>query len=102
MTAKVVIFDVGDTLISDDGKPVHGVVRAIAELRNEGLKVAAVWNKEEIIARRALHNAGIDVDLVVGRDTLGGARKPSPLFVTKTAALLKATVPEVIYVGNND
>lgn len=99
---KVVIFDVSDTVLGKDGTPAPGIADAIDVLRHAGIKVAMAANAGAGVTRSQLNRVGIGYDLVVGLDTAGGHRKPSPVYCRLPAEHFGAEPHEMVYVGDND
>jgi predicted amidophosphoribosyltransferase len=98
---KVAIFDVSDTVLRKDGSAVPGIATAISRLRRAGVRVAVAANERSASVADALTQAGVAVDLVVGRDT-AKAKKPSPRYCYLAGEEFDAEPHEMLYVGDND
>ena len=101
MPLKAVLIDLSKTLVDSDGRIVPGMPEAIRRFRNAGLKVAIVTNDPQADARLALIEAGISVNLIVGRDTVR-VKKPSPKFCQYPAQQFGVKTHEMVYIGDDD
>ena len=82
---------------------VHAGVRAMLQrLRQDGLQLVLLTNKEAEFAQRllVLHNLLTDFDLVVAGDTLP-VKKPDPRVVTYALDCLGCAADEALLVGDS-
>lgn len=101
MPLKLVLIDFSNTLASPSGKMAPLMPEAIARCREHGLKVAIVTNGRRTQTLAALQKADIEVDLVLGSDTVG-AKKPSPAFCEKAIVHFGVKPHECVYLGDDD
>ena len=82
---------------------VHAGVRPMLQrLRQRGLKLVLLTNKEAVFAQRLLQLHGLltDFDLVVAGDTLP-VKKPDPRVVSHALDCLQCTPDEALLVGDS-
>jgi phosphoglycolate phosphatase len=82
--------------------PYEGCIEALTRLRQAGLQLACVTNKELVHARRVLQTCGIDAHfaLVIGGDSLP-EKKPHASVLRHAAATLGAALQRTAHVGDS-
>lgn len=83
-------------------KPYAGVVNALTDLKNQGLRLACVTNKPEKFTLPLLHASGlIDFfEIVVSGDTLA-KKKPDPIQLQHICAKFNVMETEAMLVGDS-
>lgn len=83
-------------------KPYAGVVDALTDLKNQGLRLACVTNKPEKFTLPLLHASGlIDFfEIVVSGDTLA-KKKPDPIQLQHICAKFEVMETEAMLVGDS-
>ncbi|MFN9747186.1 MAG: HAD-IA family hydrolase [Betaproteobacteria bacterium] len=84
------------------GLPYPGAARTLQRLRDAGVQLACVTNKEERLARRLLEHHGLDAAFhrLIGGDTLP-FRKPHPGVLQHLAADCGVALAAVAHVGDS-
>jgi phosphoglycolate phosphatase len=82
--------------------PYPGAHEALTLLRERGLRLACVTNKEQVHARRLLRRHGLDrhFELVIGGDSLP-QQKPHASVLRSVAATLGVPVASMVHVGDS-
>ncbi len=91
----------GDTA-GTTGTPYPGVHEALTDLRDAGVRLACLTNKERRFADRVLERTGLDdyFELVIGGDTLA-VKKPHPGAIRHVIALLDGDASRFAHVGDS-
>lgn len=84
-------------------KPYEGMIEALQELKQRGLKLAVLSNKAHEQAVRVVQEVfGTDVFHVISGMQEGVARKPSPEGAVLIAKALRVEEIECLYIGDTD
>lgn len=80
----------------------EGIAQGLKQLKTLGLPLAVITNKNEVLATELLTALGIAdlFSLIIGGDTLS-ERKPSPLPLQHTAAILGVEVQNMPLIGDS-
>jgi phosphoglycolate phosphatase len=91
----------GDTA-GTSGTPYPGVHEALTALREAGVRLACLTNKERRFAQRVLDRTGLDgyFELVIGGDTLP-VKKPHPGAIQHVIAMLDGEASRFAHVGDS-
>jgi phosphoglycolate phosphatase len=83
-------------------RPYEGCAEVLQRLRDAGVRLACLTNKEERYSRSILRAVGIDgcFELLVGGDTLP-VRKPDPRVVEHVLRTLDGTAGAMAHVGDS-
>ena len=99
MTLRGAILDLDGTLLQADGRPVAQVPGMLAELAQQGLKIAIASNQPG--AARKLTRAGITADLLLDQASVG-SRKGSKDWVDTACAQFGIARHELVWLGDGD
>ncbi len=82
--------------------PYEGIVEAICQLRNEGVKIAVVSNKGDYAVQSlSLQYFPGLIDYAVG-EREGISRKPAPDSVNEVLRYFQCPIDKAVYVGDSD
>lgn len=89
--------------LCDHSAPYAGVVPALTQLRQRGLKLACITNKPAEFTLPLLERCGLQplLDFVVSGDSFP-AKKPDPLPLTETAKYFRVSPAELLIVGDSE
>lgn len=86
----------------DTTKPYDGILNMLAELKNQGVKMAVVSNKMDSATKPLVKRFfGSYIDVAIG-ESEGVARKPAPDMVIKAIAELGVKREDCVYIGDSD
>lgn len=89
--------------MTDFSKPFEGVEELLKELHERGIRMGVATNKPVELARRTLSELGLAdfFEVVLGFDSPGCARKPAPDTLLTAASLLKTSIEEIVFIGDD-
>jgi len=83
-------------------KKISGSEECLTRLRSLLIKIVVASNSPAAVVHSSLHVAGLHsfVDIAIGSDQVAN-EKPAPDMILKALETLKATAPEVCYIGDS-
>lgn len=92
-----------EPLATDETRLIEGVPTALDALRAAGLKLGICTNKPEQATRTILCALALDAhfDVVIGGDSVPGARKPDPAMVLAVLDRLGVDPAQAVMVGDS-
>lgn len=99
MSVRAVIVDLDGTLTSGPAQLHPGVEEMLAALRAEGIRVVIASARPQAQAR--VRSLGLDVDLVLDKDSIG-ANKGSALWVRAVERAFSLSAHEIVWLGDSD
>lgn len=100
---KNAFLDYFSVHMTDYSQPFEGVEELLCSLKKRGARMGVATNKPVELALRTLSELGLDgfFELVLGFDSPGCARKPAPDTLLTAAGLLKSSIKEIVFIGDD-
>lgn len=83
-------------------KPYPGILEAVRQLKEEGIKLAVVSNKADFAVKELNEYYFKDLDMIATGEKEGVDRKPAPDVIYKTLKELHVEKENAVYVGDSE
>ncbi len=83
-------------------KPYPGILEAVRQLKEDGIKLAVVSNKADFAVKELNEYYFKDLDMIATGEKEGVGRKPAPDVIYKTLKELHVEKENAVYVGDSE